>query len=79
MSQLNVINHAVLTFAAFLVVHQLEAVVAAAVEATDKVRADVSAAPGLLGAFVNVYSQNSERNTDEGNKYAVSHDTVAIT
>jgi len=32
-----------LTFAAFLVVHQLEAVVAAAVEATDKVRADVDA------------------------------------
>ena len=37
-----------LTFAAFLVVHQLEAVVAAAVEATDKVRADVNATVILL-------------------------------
>ena len=68
MSQLYVINHAMLTFAAFLVVHQLEAVVAATVEATDKVRADVNAAAGLLGTFVNVCSQNSERNTDEVNK-----------
>ena len=79
MSQLYVISHAVLTLAAFLVVHQPEAVVAAAVEATDKVRADVSATSVLLGTFVNVCSQNSERNTDEVNKYEISHDTFTIT
>ena len=46
--------HSVLTFAAFLVVHQLEAVVAATAEATDKVRADVRTTSVLLGTFVNV-------------------------
>ena len=59
--------HSVLTFAAFLVVHQLEAVVAATVEATGKVRADVRTTSVLLGTFVNVCTENSENNSIEVN------------